>query len=136
MLNYRRVVGQFVLLFSERFKHLFGIFREDLLPNASFFTGWLNRQSQPATTAKFTLDLCLPAQFNRWQWVFPPTKKGNSLISRMQESRVMDVICGTSKHAVRIAQELSKVPRVGQVLHVFFFLANGPTMTNTSKEVE
>ena len=133
MLNYWRVVGQFVLLFSERFKHLFGIFREDLLPNASFFTGWLNRQSQPSTTAKFTLDLCLPAQFNRWQWVFPPTKKGNSLISRMQESRVMDVICGTSKHAVRIAQELSKVPRVGQVLHVFFFPSK---RTNNDKHVQ
>lgn len=29
----------------------------------------------------------------------------------MKENRVMDVICGTSKHAVRIAQELSKVDR-------------------------
>lgn len=32
-----------------------------------------------------------------------------------KESRVMDVICGTSKHAVRIAQELSKVDRAAAV---------------------
>ena len=47
--------------------------------------------------------------------ILPPRKVASiygllSVLECGEENRIMDVICGTSKQAVRIAQELSKVP--------------------------